>query len=307
MAIDTRGLRAAFGGFPTGVTVVTTLAEDGRMLGFTANSFTSVSLNPPLLLVCPGKNLSSAAVFRHCARFGVSVLAEGQEDVSNVFAGFKGDRFAEVAWTADAAGIPLVDGAAARFSCIARQAIDAGDHIILVGEVDAFHHTGERGLGFAGGRYFSQGLERAAAEATQAGRLSYAGAIVESDGAVLLSENAGIHAVPRIRIDPQASTRTAVSDWFEQEGLPIRLGKTYSVFDGKGGEHFIYFLAETETLDPGHIGRFVRIEDLAVLTYASDADRAMLERFALESGTRRFGLYVGDSNTGYVHTSINGA
>lgn len=307
MAIETQGLRAAFGSFPTGVTVVTTLAEDGRMFGFTANSFTSVSLDPPLLLVCPGKNLSSANVFRHCARFGVSVLAEGQEDVSNTFAGFKGDRFAEVNWTSDAAGIPLVDGAAAQFSCIARQAVDAGDHIILVGEVDAFSHTGQRGLGFADGRYFSQGLERAAAEATQAGRPSYAGAIVESEGAVLLRESAGIYAVPRRRIDTQASTRTAVSVWFDQVGLPIRLGKTYSVFDGKDGEHFIYFLAESEMRDPGHIGRFVRIEDLAALTYASDADRAMLERFTLESGTRRFGLYVGDSDAGYVHTGINGS
>lgn len=76
---DPRDLRSAFGRFMTGVTVVTARAPDGTSVGFTANSFTSVSMDPPLLLVCPGKFLSSYQTFAECTDFAISILAEGQE------------------------------------------------------------------------------------------------------------------------------------------------------------------------------------------------------------------------------------
>jgi len=95
--LDPRALRNAFGSFMTGVTVITSRDASGAPVGFTANSFTSVSLDPPLLLVCPGKFLSSYDAFTNCSHFAVNVLAEGQEEVSNTFAGYKGDRFAKAA------------------------------------------------------------------------------------------------------------------------------------------------------------------------------------------------------------------
>ncbi|MEP0940380.1 MAG: flavin reductase family protein, partial [Rhizobiaceae bacterium] len=85
-APDPRVLRDAFGAYMTGVTVVTARRADGVAVGFTANSFTSVSLDPPLLLVCPGKFLSSYETFASCTHFAVSVLAEGQKDIATVFA-----------------------------------------------------------------------------------------------------------------------------------------------------------------------------------------------------------------------------
>ena len=134
--IDPRALRDAFGVFPTGVTVVTTIAPDGTPCGFTANSFTSVSLDPPMLLVCPGRFLSTFSVFERCAVFAVSVLAEGQEDISNTFARYKGDRFAVTDWTPNAQGAPLISGAAARFSCRTEQTIAAGGPCDLAGRGD---------------------------------------------------------------------------------------------------------------------------------------------------------------------------
>ena len=86
MSIDPKALRGAFSRFMTGVTVVTSLTPKGEPVGFTANSFASVSLDPPLLLVCPGNHLSSFEVFQSATRFGVSILAEGQEEISNMFA-----------------------------------------------------------------------------------------------------------------------------------------------------------------------------------------------------------------------------
>jgi len=153
--INPRALRDAFGSFMTGVTVVTTRAHDGTPVGFTANSFASVSLDPPLLLVCPGKFLSCFEMFQNAEHFAVSVLAAGQEDISNIFASFKGDRFARVAHDTDLHGIPLIRGAVARFSCRNWQAVPAGDHSVLLGHVIAFDHTDKAGLGYGGGDYFS--------------------------------------------------------------------------------------------------------------------------------------------------------
>ena len=163
-ALDPRALRRAFGSFMTGVTVVTSRTDDGRPLGFTANSFTSVSLDPPLLLVCPGKFLSTHDRFAASTGFAVNILAEGQQEVSNTFASFKGDRFARVPHRSDARGNPLIEGALAQFSCSTERVLDAGDHSILIGQVQDFAWAEGRGLGYAGGQYFSLGLERAALE-----------------------------------------------------------------------------------------------------------------------------------------------
>lgn len=155
--LDPRALRDAFGRFMTGVTVVTTLGEDGRPVGFTANSFSSVSLDPPLLLVCPGKFLSSYHAFLACDRFCVSVLSEDQKAAANTFAGFKGDRFAQVAHQPDRHGVPLLEGAVARFSCRTHQIVPAGDHALLIGEVTAFDQSDAAGLGYVGGQFFRPG------------------------------------------------------------------------------------------------------------------------------------------------------
>lgn len=153
--IDPRALRHAFGAFPTGVTVVTAWAGDGTPVGFTANSFTSVSLDPPLLLVCPGRALSCFPVFETCARFAVNVLADGQEEVSSIFAGFRGDRFSRVSWRGADGAPPVLEGVAAHFVCRTDRIVPAGDHVLLIGAVETFGNSGREGLGYARGRYFS--------------------------------------------------------------------------------------------------------------------------------------------------------
>ncbi|MEP3112094.1 flavin reductase family protein [Nisaea sp.] len=159
---DPKALRQAFSVFPTGVTIVTARADDGTPVGFTANSFTSVSLDPPLLLVCPGRYLSSFPVFETCSRFAVNVLADGQEALSDTFARFGGDRFAQAAWTDDPDLPPVFHGVAAHFLCTTHQIIPAGDHVVLMGEVEAFERSERLGLGFAEQNYFSLGSVNAA-------------------------------------------------------------------------------------------------------------------------------------------------
>jgi flavin reductase (DIM6/NTAB) family NADH-FMN oxidoreductase RutF len=132
---DTRTLRDAMGCFATGVTVVTMIDDQGTPIGLTANSFTSVSLDPPLLLVCIANTSGSAPALRKSDRFGVNVLQIGQQQTSNRFASKAEDRFANIPWAAGETGIPLLDHSLVSFECERDQMIEAGDHFLLIGRV----------------------------------------------------------------------------------------------------------------------------------------------------------------------------
>lgn len=132
---DARTFRDALGCFATGVTVVTAMCPDGTPIGLTANSFTSVSLDPPLLLVCIANGAGSAPFLRTADRFAVNLLQIGQQPTSNRFAGKGEDRFAATPWEAGEFGTPVLTGSLGSFEC-AREAVhDGGDHFILVGRV----------------------------------------------------------------------------------------------------------------------------------------------------------------------------
>lgn len=132
---DPRTLRDALGCFATGVTVVTTLDAAGKPVGLTANSFTSVSLDPPLLLVCLARSAGTLPAFEANENFGVNVLHIGQQPTSSRFAGREADRFAAAPWEAWGTGVPLVTHSLASFECARHAMFDGGDHVILVGRV----------------------------------------------------------------------------------------------------------------------------------------------------------------------------
>lgn len=132
---DARTFRDALGCFATGVTVVTAFCPDGTPIGLTANSFTSVSLDPPLLLVCIANNAGSAPYLRDAERFAVNVLQIGQQPTSNRFAGKGEDRFAATPWETGEYGTPVLTGSLSSFECSRDAVHDGGDHFILVGRV----------------------------------------------------------------------------------------------------------------------------------------------------------------------------
>jgi flavin reductase (DIM6/NTAB) family NADH-FMN oxidoreductase RutF len=132
---DARTFRDALGCFATGVTIITAMGSDGQPIGLTANSFTSVSLDPPLLLVCVANGAGSAPILREAERFAVNVLQIGQQPTSNRFAGKGEDRFANTPWEVGEFGTPVLTGSLSSFEC-ARDAVhEGGDHFILVGRV----------------------------------------------------------------------------------------------------------------------------------------------------------------------------
>lgn len=132
---DPRTLRDAMGCFATGITIVTALDAEGTPVGLTANSFTSVSLDPPLLLVCIANTAGTAPTLRGATHFGVNVLQIGQQPTSNRFAARGEDRFANQPWAPGQTGVPLLGSSLVSFECQRESLHEAGDHFILVGRV----------------------------------------------------------------------------------------------------------------------------------------------------------------------------
>lgn len=150
---DPKAFRAALGSFATGVTVITARASDGSPVGLTANSFNSVSLDPPMVLWSLAKKSYSLPTFAAAEHWAVHVLAADQEPLSNRFARTGADKFADLDLEHDAAGVPLLKGCAARFHCRTSFQYEGGDHIIFVGEVSSFDHGDQPPLVFHAGRY----------------------------------------------------------------------------------------------------------------------------------------------------------
>ena len=132
---DPRTLRDALGCFATGVTIVTCLDPEGKPSGITVNSFTSVSLDPPLLLVCLAKSAASAAVLIEASHFAVNVLQTGQQPASIRFSTRDQDRFGTTPWSCGEAGAPILADSLGVFECERHAVHDGGDHYMLIGRV----------------------------------------------------------------------------------------------------------------------------------------------------------------------------
>ena len=152
-ALDPMAFRAALGSFATGVTVITARSADGKPVGLTANSFNSVSLDPPMVLWSLARKSSSLPVFSEAGHWAVHVLASDQEFLSNRFARSGTDMFAGLDLESGAGGVPMLQGCAARFQCRTSFQYEGGDHVIFVGEVVAFDRAERSPLVFHAGRY----------------------------------------------------------------------------------------------------------------------------------------------------------
>ncbi len=137
-ALDPADFRAAMSRFASGVTIVTTHDAQGAAVGFTASAFSSLSLDPPLVLVCLDRRAECFAAFEAADEMAISILAHGQNEIGMLFATRGADKFGgSPASPGDATGLPLIDGALAHVECSLRERLDGGDHVILVGEVIA--------------------------------------------------------------------------------------------------------------------------------------------------------------------------
>ncbi len=299
---DAKALRNAFGSYMTGVTVITTITDEGTPIGFTANSFTSVSLEPPLLSVCPAKSLSSFEVFANCKHFAVNILSEDQQHISNIFAGSKEDRFSQIDWHTDAQGNPLIDGALTHFSCRTERNLEAGDHHILIGAVLDFSAREGRGLGYAAGGYFSLGLEREAAEISTQERQINVGVIIEHQDKVLLAQSEGQATLPITTTDDNTSAINTIKQFLRDNDIEAQLGAVFSIYEStKNNNSYIFYRAFVESSETKGLGEYVSIDSLAKQNYVTPAIAEMMTRYATESKNGFYGVYVGKEDSGHVH------
>jgi flavin reductase (DIM6/NTAB) family NADH-FMN oxidoreductase RutF len=159
MSLDPRSFRKTLGCFASGVTVVTTLSpETKEPQGVTVSAFTSLSLDPPLVLFCLGNATSSMAAFKSFGHFAINILSEHQRDLSIRFASRSADKWQGVAWDKWDSGVPILPGCLATLECSLVRVEDGGDHQIFIGRVERMkHHEGGSPLVYFRGSYMDLG------------------------------------------------------------------------------------------------------------------------------------------------------
>lgn len=298
-SFDARALRDAFGAFPTGVTVVTTHDASGLPVGFTANSFTSVSLDPPLLLVCLAKTSRNFETMTKAGKFAVNILSETQKDVSNTFARPVEDRFAAVEWKPGPEGSPIFTDVAAWFDCSTEQVLDAGDHVIMTGRVGAFDNSGKNGLGYARGSYFTPALAGKAVSAAAEGEAQLS-AVIERDGDLLFLGN-GTLSLPACAMESGEPVQTLRAHLERLTGLNISIGFLYSVYESRtdNRQHIVY--RATASAGGPATGQFMAPAAALQEKFDSAATADIVRRFDLENSIGNFGVYFGNEIAGKVH------
>jgi flavin reductase (DIM6/NTAB) family NADH-FMN oxidoreductase RutF len=161
--IAERAFRDALGEFATGVTVICARRPDGRYVGFTANSFNSVSLDPPLVVWSLDRRAENLAAFRSAERYAINVLAHDQVELARRFSRPHADRFAGVRYRLGTAQAPLIEGCVAWFECRHHAQQRAGDHVLFIGHVETCARRTDAGLVFHHGRFASTRATESAA------------------------------------------------------------------------------------------------------------------------------------------------
>ena len=303
--IDGRDLRRAFGNFATGVTIVTTLDADGNPCGFTANSFTSVSIDPPLLLVSIAKAAYGCAVFTASRGFAVNILALDQRELSNRFASAGADKFDGLKWREEASGSPVIDGVVAWFDCEHFEQVDAGDHIILIGRVLKYAHNTHSPLGFCRGAYVSFGLTPKMLQYLSSPGNLRVGAVIESNGKILLERDSvtGQLLLPASDSVGSASSGEGLLGKLASAGIEVDLPFIYAAFHDDA-QRFVYYLGELVSLREAQETRTLRFHEFDNITWEEINDPwiiSMLSRFIREKRLGNYQVYVGDQHQGEFH------
>ncbi len=297
--IDTRDLRRALGKFLTGVTVVTCVDALNRPRGFTANSFTSVSLDPPLVLVCIARSAESIDAFVNADGFGISILAEHQKPVSQLFASKSAEKFHSVRWTPGRTGAPRLEEGLAWFDCQTRQQVEAGDHVVLIGEVIHFSAAGGPPLGYCQGNYLSFGLVDRAIDQDRAKTIF--GCIVNQRERLLLCRRCVESAwtLPSTNlIEDGRGGHHALRQILESMGVAARPSFLFSVYDvPERGETHIFYRGSLTGFVPGRQkcaleARLFGSADIPWSEFDLPETRSMVRRFLREQAADSFGIYM---------------
>ncbi|MBK4348819.1 flavin reductase family protein [Lacisediminihabitans changchengi] len=307
--LDVALYRQALGSFLTGVTVVTTVDQEGRDRGLTANSFTSVSLNPPLVLFCVDKRAGSYGCFRPEVGYVVHILGSEQQEIAKTFASRSGDKFDGLEVSRSTTGAPVLSDAHATLDCSVDSVVDAGDHAVIIGRVNAFHVEEKRPLGYYQGKMQSFNAEEelaAFANATGAA-LTVLWVVETRDGEMILARRGDSFSLPKSTLPTSRLHAAALSQAASEAiGVPVAIDFLYSIY-GTDGDSLT--LAYRGRVDPTGESSLVLRDDLTsedaerAATLISDPGQsAVLQRYVDERGDANFGIYAGSIDVGSVAT-----
>ena len=297
---DLRDLRNAFGTFATGVTVITTREANGTPRGFTANSFTSVSLDPPLLLVCIGKSAASLPVFSEGEGFAVNILGEDQKDISGLFATQRPDKFEVADWTSGKAGMPLLTGTLSWFECGREKVVEAGDHVILIGRVTDYGYERNPPLGYVNGGYFTLEMERSLVKAAGKSAGTAMGVVLAQGHNVLLHapDPGGPVNVPNSDLLGVDASLAALEQALARGGLAATVEFLLSVYEDKETGNCSIHYRGTASGDAPDGMRFFPLDEIPFDRIEDEAIGFMLRRYLDELRQGRFAIYLGDEKAG---------
>jgi flavin reductase (DIM6/NTAB) family NADH-FMN oxidoreductase RutF len=300
---ETRKFRHALGAFPTGVTIVTTTDTVGNPIGFTANSFSSVSVEPKIILICIDKASINLEAFTESSHFAVNILSEKQQEISTTFASPVEDRFSNVNWKTKATGSPIINGAVAWFDCAKDKCVDAGDHYILLGKVLEFDSTIITPLVFLRGNYVNLALEQKMLRAMEDDSTKVmVGALIECRNQIFLLDQEGGY------LDfPAASSLGSIDDEDTLLGKLHVIGidapehYLFSVFESSDDKtSLIYYRAQIDGATKAKDGQFFDFDDVPFEKIRDEWSRTMLRRYIAERALNAFGIYVGKETDGKV-------
>ena len=304
MQFNTVEFRKALSQFTTGVTVVSTFQGDGMPRGFTANSFTSVSLDPPLVLVCIGDFTKSKDLFRRSETFSICVLNERQMEISNLFASSSEDKFKKINWSLGEFNTPLVQNSLAWFECKNFQQVNAGDHLILIGKVSNFGTNSGYPLGYFQGNYITLNNEKSLINAISKNTQTIIGVIFDNSNAILFYEDpkSKTLTLPCIGEKGERANTTNLIDKFKKFGFKEKLDFVYSVYEDKLLERVcIYYRSKDIAEAPvGH--KYYNFKEIPWDRIKDEALIIMLKRYIEEAIHGNFAIYMGDEASGFTQT-----
>lgn len=300
--IDPKEFRTAAGNFMTGITIATTIAPDGSPRGVTANSFTTVSLDPPLVLVCIGRGSRSFAAFDSAGAFAVNVLSSQQRQLSSTFGSKAEDKFAGVDWSPGATGSPIFSGSLSSFDCRLHRKIEAGDHIVLIGEVVGMNRTSGTPLGYFSGNYIDFDMQRETVDASAA-QGSRFGGLFHHRGDLFFLEKDGRLSLPfAASLGEDHRESGSLLGLLDSLGVEARLSFVYAVFSEGGHDGLTtVYLGEIDSISqPQQTGFRIIREDEIPFDRLADF-KGMIRRYIRERQEDKFGLFVGTAAKGTVH------
>ena len=285
VAFESGHYRRALSSFATGVTVVTTIDSDGAPRGFTANSFTSVSLDPPLILVCLARASASYVAFAAARTFAVNILSEDQRDVSAVFASKGVDRFKSIVWTQKTTGAPILTAVSAWLDCHAFDIREAGDHVILIGRVVEYAYGSARPLGYCRGAYTSFAVAQEAIEVGEDRADLQFGAIVEHEHSILLDpvRATGNISLPlAARFGPSGDI-SSLAGQLRARGIDVDLAFPFDVVHCPDrNRHSVFYRGEAREVPLNQRSSFTPFRKIPWDKIKDCRVRALLQRYVFE-------------------------